>query len=105
MKKSFNIQELLDGKSKRHETKPRQPSSSRAFQRDQECELKHPGSMDLISTNKTKRNNTLPCFIDRFQMRRDKIEVFGSIEVPNFHLTHETPNGNFKVGFEPWLYL
>jgi len=38
-------------------------------------------------------------------MLRDKIEVFGSIDVPNFHLTHGTPNGNFKVGFEPWLYL
>jgi hypothetical protein len=38
-------------------------------------------------------------------MVRDKIEVFGSVEVPNLGLTHETPNGNLKVGFEPWLYL
>jgi len=51
-------------KSKCHETKPMDPSSSRAFQRDQECDLKHPSSMHLISTNKTKQIN-LPCFIDR----------------------------------------
>jgi hypothetical protein len=37
------------------------PSSSRAFQRDQECDLKHPGSVDLTSTNK------LPSFIDRWK--------------------------------------
>jgi hypothetical protein len=48
------------------------PSSSRAFQRDQECDLKRPGSVDLISTNKTKQNKTnkLPCFIDKFQNQR-----------------------------------
>jgi len=40
------------------------PSSSRAFQRDQERDLKHPGSVDLISTNKTKQNKQ-PSFIDR----------------------------------------
>jgi hypothetical protein len=33
VKKSFNIQELLHHKSKRHGTKPMHPSSSRAFQR------------------------------------------------------------------------
>jgi hypothetical protein len=56
VKKSFNIQELLHRKSKRHETKPMHPSSSRAFQRDQECDLKHPSLVDLIGTNKTKQN-------------------------------------------------
>ncbi len=61
MKKSFNIQELLH-KSKHHETKPMHLSFSRAFQRDQECNLKHPSSMDIISTNKT---NKLPSCIDR----------------------------------------
>jgi hypothetical protein len=60
VKKSFNIQELLHHKSKRHETKLMHPSSSRAFQRDQECYLKHPGLVDLISTNKTKQTNYLP---------------------------------------------
>ncbi len=45
------------------QTKPLHPSSSRAFQRDQEHDLKHPRSVDLIATNKT---NKLPCFIDRF---------------------------------------
>jgi hypothetical protein len=34
--KSFNIQELLRHKSKRHETKPIHSSSGRAFQRHQE---------------------------------------------------------------------
>jgi hypothetical protein len=60
VKKSFNIQELLHYKSKHHETKRVHPSSSRAFQRDQEHDLKHPGSLDLISTNKTKQTNNLP---------------------------------------------
>jgi hypothetical protein len=41
-KKSFNIQELLHHKSKCHETKLMHLSSSRAFQRDQEHNLKHP---------------------------------------------------------------
>jgi hypothetical protein len=64
VKKSFNIQELLHFKSKRHETKPMRTSSSlRAFQKDQERDLKHPGSVDLINTNKT---NKQPSFIDRF---------------------------------------
>jgi hypothetical protein len=42
-------------------------SSSRAFQRGQEHDLKHPSSLDLIiSTNKTKQNKTnkQPSFID-----------------------------------------
>jgi hypothetical protein len=41
-----------------------QPSSSRAFQRDQEHDLEHPPLVDLIDTNKTKQNK-LPSFIDR----------------------------------------
>ncbi len=49
MKKSFNIQELLHRKSKRHETKAMHLSSSRAFQRDQELDLKHPSLVELIS--------------------------------------------------------
>jgi hypothetical protein len=31
----------------------------RAFHRDQERDLKHPSSVDLISTNKTKQTNYL----------------------------------------------
>jgi hypothetical protein len=61
MKKSFNIQELLHCKSKRHGTKPMHHSSWRAFQRHQEHNLKHgSGSVDLITTkqNKTKQNKT-----------------------------------------------
>jgi hypothetical protein len=43
------------------------PSSSRAFQRHQEHDLKHPSLVDLITTkqNKTKQNK-LPSFIDRY---------------------------------------
>ncbi len=65
MKKSFNIQELLHSKSKHHGTKPMlhpSSSSSRAFQRHQEHNLKHPPSVDLIPS----KQNKLPSFIDRF---------------------------------------
>jgi hypothetical protein len=63
VKKSFNIQELLHHKFKHHKTKPMHPSSSRAFQRHQGHNLRHPGSVDLIPTkqNKTKY---LPSEID-----------------------------------------
>jgi hypothetical protein len=54
VKNSFDIQELLHHKSKRHGTKPMHPSSSRAFKRHQEHNLKHPDLVDLISTNKIK---------------------------------------------------
>jgi hypothetical protein len=40
--------------------KPMHPSSSRAFPRHQEHDLKHPGSLDLITT----KQNKLPSFID-----------------------------------------
>jgi len=63
MKKSFNIQELLHYKSKCHGTKPMHPSSSRAFQRNQKHNLKHPNLVDFIGTNKT---NKQPSFIDIF---------------------------------------
>jgi hypothetical protein len=56
MKKSFSIQKLLHRKSKHHETKPMHSSSSRAFQRDQECDRKHHGSMDLIGTKQKQTN-------------------------------------------------
>jgi hypothetical protein len=59
MKKSFNIQELLHHMSKHHGTKLMHPSLSRAFQSDQEHNLKHPNSVDLISTNKSKQTNYL----------------------------------------------
>ncbi len=63
MKKSFNIQELFHWESKRYETKPmHHPSSSRAFERHQEQDLKHPGLVDLITT----KQNKLPSFIDRY---------------------------------------
>jgi hypothetical protein len=39
------------------------PSSSRAFQRHQEHDLKHPGLVDLITT----KQNTLPSFMDRYK--------------------------------------
>ncbi len=56
VKKSFNIQKLLHRKSKCHGTKPMHPSSWRAFQRHQEHNLKHPGSVNLITTKQNKTN-------------------------------------------------
>jgi hypothetical protein len=55
VRKSFTIQELLHRKSKPHETKPMHLSSSRALQRHQEHDLKHPspGSLNLIATKQT----------------------------------------------------
>jgi len=66
VKKSFNIQELLHHKSKRHETKLMHPSSSRAFKRDQEHDLKASwfGGSHRYKQNKT---NKLPSFKDRLQ--------------------------------------
>ncbi len=56
MKKSFNIQELLHRKSKHHGSKPmHHPSLSRAFQRHQEHNLKHPSLVDFISTKQNKK--------------------------------------------------
>jgi hypothetical protein len=57
VKKSFNIQELVHRQFKRHEHNLMHPSSSRAFQRDEECDLKHPSLVDLIGT---KQTNYLP---------------------------------------------
>jgi hypothetical protein len=64
VKKSFHIEELLlHPKSKRHGTKPMHPFSLRAFQRHEEHNLKHPSSVDLITT----KQNKLPSFIDRLK--------------------------------------
>jgi hypothetical protein len=57
VKKSFNIQELLHCKSNIMEpSMPMHPSSSRAFQRQQEHNLKHPSSVDLMTTRQNKTN-------------------------------------------------
>jgi hypothetical protein len=66
VKKSFNIQELLHGKSNRHETKPMHPSSWRAFQRDQERDLKHPSSVDVIGTKQNEQTTLLHRQISEF---------------------------------------
>ncbi len=58
VKKSFNIQKKLHHKSKRHGTKPMHPSLSRAFQRHQEHNLKHLGSMVFIITKHNKLPNS-----------------------------------------------
>jgi hypothetical protein len=50
------------------------PSLSKAFQRHQEHNLKHPGSVDLITT----KQNKLPSFIDRYNQQ--------------FWLTNSKPN-------------
>jgi hypothetical protein len=49
VKKSFNIQDVV-------EPKPMHHSSSRALQRHQEHDLKHPGLVDLITTEQNKTN-------------------------------------------------
>jgi hypothetical protein len=54
VKQSFNIQELLHCKAKQHGTKAHAPLLSRAFQRHQEHDLKHPGSVDLTTTKHNK---------------------------------------------------
>ncbi len=56
VKKSFSIQELFAPlKSKRHETKlMHHLSSPRAFQREQEHNLKHPGWVDLHQYKQNK---------------------------------------------------
>jgi hypothetical protein len=43
------------------EPSPLHPSSRRAFQRHQESDLKHPGSVDLV----TRKQNKLPSFLHR----------------------------------------
>jgi hypothetical protein len=53
VKKSFNIQELLHQKSKTAWNPADATPFLRAFQRDQERDLKHPGSVDLIGTKQT----------------------------------------------------
>jgi len=56
LKKSLNIKKLLHWKSKRHGTKPMYPYSSKAFQRHQEHDLKHPSLVDFILTKQNKTN-------------------------------------------------
>jgi hypothetical protein len=71
VKKSFNIQELLHCKSKHNEIKPMHPSSSRAFQRHQEHNLKHPGLVDLVTT----KQNKLPSFMDQSEINYIELKV------------------------------
>jgi len=70
VKKSFNIQEFLHHKSKHHETELMHRSFSGAFQRDQECDLKHPDfdGFHWYKQSKAKQNKTnkQPSFINRY---------------------------------------
>jgi hypothetical protein len=50
----------LHRKSKPHGTKPMHPTSLRAFERHQKHDLKHPGSVDLITTQQNKTNYLPP---------------------------------------------
>jgi hypothetical protein len=61
--KIFNIQKLLDRMSKRHETKPMHPSSSRTFQRPRTRSeaSRFSGS---IKYKQNKQTNYLPSYID-----------------------------------------
>jgi len=87
VKKSFNIQQLLQHKSKRHGTKPMHPSSSRALQREQEHNLKHayPVSADLIAT----KQNKLPSFINRSARILLSVVVGAHLIVHNLFLYEE----------------
>jgi len=133
VKKSFNIQELLQHKSKPHETKPHallliesfpktprtqseafhkakpheakpmHSSLSRAFQRHQEHNLKHPSSVHLI----TSKQNKLPSFTDRCDLC-DKHNPFSlyqfRFESCSQSSTHiKTNNDNTKSGPSTWL--
>jgi hypothetical protein len=71
VKNSFNIQELLHHKLKQSETKLMHPSSSRAFQRHRECNLKCPNLVDLIMRNKQNKQNS---FIERWPAPFGKLE-------------------------------
>jgi hypothetical protein len=54
VKESFNIQELLHHKSKCHETKPMHPLLLESFPKEtKNHNLKHPSSVELISTKQT----------------------------------------------------
>jgi hypothetical protein len=59
VKKSFDIQELLHRKSKRHETKPMHPPPplelSKETKNTLNRDLKHPSSVDLIGTKQNKQ--------------------------------------------------
>jgi hypothetical protein len=59
VKNSFNIQELPHLKSKTPWNQAHAPLLLRAFQRDQEHDMKHPCSVDLISTKQNKQTNNL----------------------------------------------
>jgi hypothetical protein len=63
IEKSFNVQKKLHYKSKRYGTKPMHPSLSRALQKHQEHDLKHPSLVDLIIAKRNK-TNYLPLEVD-----------------------------------------
>jgi hypothetical protein len=60
VKKTFNIQELFAPQVQMPWNEAHAPLfSSRAFQRDQECNLKHPGLVDLIGKKQNKQTTLL----------------------------------------------
>jgi hypothetical protein len=86
VKKSFNIQELLHYKSKRHGTKPMHPSSSELSE-DTKNNLKH-GSMDLITT----KQNKLPSFIEQLVWHVPLAQV-----LPRLQLIFPSKTWFFKI--------
>jgi hypothetical protein len=67
------------------------PSSLRAFQRDQELDLKYPGLVDLIST---KQTNYLPSYIDmQTRFKLFLVSIFYSTSIMSINegsYIHET---------------
>jgi hypothetical protein len=70
------------------------PSSLRAFQRQQEHDLKHPSLVDLITT----KQNKLPSFIDRFMLG---VLVNG----PTWQIWKKKPSPWLVAGFFLWINL
>jgi len=68
------------------------PSSLRAFQRQQEHDLKHPSLVDLITT----KQNKLPSFIDRFMLG---VLVNG----PTWQIRKKKPCPWLVAGFFLWI--
>ncbi len=109
MKKSSNIQELLHRKSKQNAPKPMDPSSSRIFETHQEHDLKHPGSVDLITT-KSIRNQLLPhtsyefdvfegnSFVDMYAKRGNAQNMFDKMQFQDVVNWNTMIVGHVKCG-------
>jgi len=65
------------------------PSSSRAFQGDQERDLKHPGSVDLIDTKQKKNKQTTLLYRYTFHPNNNKAHKLVILYPSNWVFTFE----------------